>query len=71
MRFSKKKGRQTLDLSGNLIVTRNAELISKTSSSAAPNTVQGARWVSVGESVGFWGRVKATLWVIGYVWGGE
>lgn len=37
MYFSKCKGKQTLDLKGNLILSKNAELVAAASKSSSPN----------------------------------
>tara|TARA_R100000541_G_scaffold59334_1_gene72861 strand:- start:3740 stop:3955 length:216 start_codon:yes stop_codon:yes gene_type:complete len=68
MFYSKKRGKPQLDASGNLILSKNDDLFSSTSSSAGPRNMSNVRYVML-KPLGFMGKVKASLVALSYVWG--
>lgn len=69
MYFYKEKGRQVLDLRGDLILTHNDGLVKGRVKSAAPSAVRNAKYIQDIARMGFWRKVRATLHVIGFIWG--
>ena len=68
MYFFKQKGRQILDLRGNLILTHNKNLVTGRIKSAVPASVRNAKYISVA-SFGIYRKIKATFHAIGFIWG--
>lgn len=64
MYFFKKKGKQYLDLTGNLILSHNNILIKARVTSAAPNGVLYPKYIMLGSH-----RIKATIAVLRFIWG--
>lgn len=69
MYFFKAKGRQVLDLRGNLILTFNPDLVRARVSSAAPRAVRNATYVALGARPGFRARWRATAEALRFIWG--
>lgn len=67
MHFFVKKGKQHLDLSGDLILSHNKDLVSTRNKSAGPTKVIGAKYVLL-STLTFWQKMKATFRVIGHIW---
>lgn len=69
MYFHKKKGKQILDLRGDLILTHNDKLVKCRVKSAAPSAVRNAKYIPDIATMGFIRKVKATLHAIRFIWG--
>lgn len=68
MYFFKEGGKQILDLTGNLILSFNDELVKARAPSAAPDSVKNPKRIMVNK-LGFFRKIKATFIVIGFIWG--
>ena len=68
MYFYRLKGRQILDLRGNLILTHNDELVKARVKSAAPAGVRNTKYIII-NGPGFVGRLKTTMHAIRFIWG--
>lgn len=69
MYFYKEKGKQILDLRGDLVLTHNDGLVKGRVKSAAPSSVKNAKYIQDIARMGFFRKVRATLHVIGFIWG--
>jgi hypothetical protein len=69
MYFYKSKGKQVLDLTGNLILTHNDRLIKARVTSAGPSRVRNASFVDNIAGAGLKRKIKATISVIAFIWG--
>ncbi len=69
MYFYKANGKQYLDFKGDLILSHNDALIKTRIKSAGPRKALNARYILNIKRLGFWGRVKASFHVIGFIWG--
>ncbi len=69
MHASKQRGKPQLDASGNLILSKNDQLFTTTSSSAGPTVLRNASYVML-KPLGFWGKLEATRIAIGWIWSG-
>ena len=69
MYFFLKKGKQYLDLTGNLILSHNDKLVKARVTSAAPTKVLNARYVINSGKLNFRGKLKATLIALNFIWG--
>lgn len=69
MYFYKQKGRQVLDLRGDLILTHNDALVKGRVKSAAPSAVRNAVYVQGIPSLGFWRKLRVTFAAIRFIWG--
>lgn len=67
MNFYYVKGKSHLDLTGNLILSKNNQLITAAAISAAPK-VHKARYCMLG-SLTRWQKVRATFMVLAFIWG--
>lgn len=67
MYFFLNKGKQELDLQGNLILTNNINLITSRIKSAAPSHVANAKYIKL-QNAGFFKKLNATFYVIAYIW---
>lgn len=65
MYFFKTKGKQHLDLRGDLILTHNAQLVRTRARSNAPRYVQNAKYIT---SVGRY-KIRATWAAAKFIWG--
>jgi len=68
MHYFKKKGKTQLDARGNLILSKNAQLVTTTSSSAGPTEVGNANFVML-RGRGFMGKVRASTIALNWIWG--
>lgn len=68
MYFYKDKGKQVLDLRGDLILTHNDALVKGRVKSAAPAGVRNAKYIILA-GMGFLRKIKATFHAIGFIWG--
>lgn len=68
MYFYKAKGKQVLDLRGDMVVSHNDALVKARCKSAGPSKVCNAKFVLLGKGK-FVGRVIATYHVLRYIWG--
>lgn len=68
MHFHRHKGKQILNLQGNLILSKNDDLVSCVSPSAAPNRVQCAYYVKGLAKAGFMAKLRATGRAIAFIW---
>lgn len=65
MYFFKTKGKQHLDLRGNLILSHNAKLVRTRAKSNAPRYVQNARYItSVGSH-----KIRSSWAALKFIWG--
>ena len=69
MYFFKLKGRQVLDLRGDLVITHNDALIKGRVKSAAPSSVQNAKYIELGKKTVLFRRVRATYHAVLFIWG--
>lgn len=67
MYFSKEQGKQILDLSGDLILTHNKNLVIGRVKSAAPASIRNAKSIML-NSLSFFRRIQATFIVVRYIW---
>lgn len=68
MYFYKQKGRQCLDLRGDLILTHNDAIAKARVKSAGPSHVRNASYTPVA-SLGRLGKLKATWAAVRFIWG--
>jgi len=71
MYFYKVAGKQWLDLSGNLILSKNHDLIVARSTSAAPRKVIKGRYIINILNMSFRNKIKATYIVLSFIWRGK
>lgn len=71
MYFYKEKGKQVLDLRGDLILTHNDVLVKGRVKSAAPASVRNAKRIEGIANMGLVPKVKATFAAIRFIWGGN
>lgn len=64
MFFSKVKGKQVLNMQGNLVLTKNEKLVAVTVPSAMPARIQGGDHAYVRKG----GRIAATLTALNFIW---
>ena len=69
MYFFLSKGKQYLDLTGDLVLSSNDRLIKARSKSAAPVKALNAKFVLNCGDLTFIGKLKATILVLRFVWG--
>lgn len=69
MYFHKEKGRQVLDMTGDLILTFNKDLIVARSKSAAPPVVRSATYICDMGRLTFRGKCAASMRAIAFIWG--
>lgn len=67
MYFYYDKGKQHVDLQGDLVITHNKNLVMARAKSAAPK-VHNVSYVVL-PGLGIWRKIKATLLVVGFIWG--
>ena len=68
MYFFKKKGKQYLDLTGNLILSKNKDLILYTAKSAIPHAVYNAKYLLKVNQYNIISKIKTTLIAIRFIW---
>lgn len=69
MYFFKLKGRQMLDLRGDLILSHNQTLVRGRIKSAAPAGVRNGQWVENIPAMSTWRKVKTSLHALRFIWG--
>lgn len=69
MYFYNQKGRQVLDLRGDLVLTHNAALVVGRVKSAAPSSVRHARYIAAIPSMGVVRKVRASWAALRFIWG--
>lgn len=67
MYFYKSRGKQHLDLRGDLILSHNPEIVRARITSAAPAGVHNARYITI-KQLSFWRKIKATLIAARFIW---
>ncbi|MCH9838643.1 hypothetical protein K0U83_23470 [bacterium] len=68
MYFYKHKGRQCLDLQGDLVLTHNDALVKARVKSAAPAGVHNARYVPDIARLGFVKKLRASWSALRFIW---
>ncbi|MAL49643.1 MAG: hypothetical protein CMH18_07780 [Methylophaga sp.] len=69
MYFYKQKGRQVLDLRGDLVLSHNDALVKGRVKSAAPSAVRNSLYVHSIPALGFWRKLRVTFAAIRFIWG--
>lgn len=69
MYFYRSKGKQVLDLRGDLVLTHNTDLILARSKSAAPSAVHNGRYVVGATHLTPWQKLRATVIAVRFIWG--
>lgn len=69
MYFFKRKGKQVLDLTGNLILSHNDALVKSRIKSAAPRHVEHVKYILDIPSMSRWDKTRATFRAIAFIWG--
>ena len=64
MYFFKKRGKQYLDLTGNLILSHNDNIVKARSKSAGPSSIFNDKYIILGDH-----RIKATIATLRFIWG--
>lgn len=68
MYFFKLKGRQILDMRGDLVLTHNPALVRGRIKSAAPAGVHNATYIENLPAMGFRARVAASVIALRFIW---
>lgn len=71
MYFYKHKGRQVLDMRGDLVLTHNDTLVKGRVKSAAPAGVRNAFYVENIPAMGFRAKLRASCLALGFIWGAD
>lgn len=69
MYFFKKSGRQYLDLTGNLILSHNDQLVKSRSTSARPTKILNAKFIINAGNLRIRDKLKATIITLRFIWG--
>ena len=69
MYFYNQKGRQVLDLRGDLVLTHNPALVVGRVKSAAPSAVRNARYICGIPTMGVVRKVRASWAALRFIWG--
>ena len=69
MYFFQKRGKQHLDLRGNLILSHNDALVKARVKSSAPRYVNNAKYILDINKMGFIRKIRATFAAISFIWG--
>jgi len=69
MYFYKSKGKQVLDMRGDLVLTHNDDLVRSISHSAAPRRVTNATYIKSVVKLSFAKKIKATVVAARFIWG--
>ena len=64
MLFSKHKGKQHLNMHGNLVLTKNEKLVTVTAPSAMPALIQGGDHAYIRKG----NRLRATITALNFIW---
>jgi hypothetical protein len=67
MYFYKSKGKQILDLTGDIVLTHNSDPLKTRAKSCAPAAIRGGQYIKL-HNVGFWRRVYIMIYVAAWVW---
>lgn len=68
MYFYLSKGKQCLDLTGDLIITHNRSIITARTKSAGPAAVKHAQYIEA-RGLTLIGKIRATVIAVLYIWG--
>ena len=68
MYFYKEQGKQHLDLTGDLIITHNRNIITARVPSAGPSKVKHAQYIEA-RKLNLMGKLRATVVALLYIWG--
>lgn len=69
MYFYNLKGKQALDLRGDLVLTHNAALVIGRVKSAAPSAVRNAKYIADIPSMSVWRKLRASWAALRFIWG--
>lgn len=69
MYFYNQRGRQVLDLRGDLVLTHNPALVVGRVKSAAPSAVRNARYICAIPSMGVVRKMRASWAALRFIWG--
>lgn len=69
MYFFKEKGRQVLDMRGDLLLTHNTAPIVARIGSAAPSAVRNGQWADNITRMTCWQKLRLSLRVLRFIWG--
>ena len=69
MYFYKQKGRQVLDMRGDLVLTHNDAIVKGRVKSAAPSAVRNATYVENIPAMGFRSKLRASRLALAFIWG--
>lgn len=69
MYFYKQKGKQMLDMRGDLVLSHNDALVKGRVKSAAPAAVRNSKRIENIPKLSFWGKIRATKAAISFIWG--
>lgn len=69
MYFYLQKGRQVLDLRGNLVLSHNPEFVRGRVKSAAPAAVRNGKYIKGIPRMSFWRKVKTSWAALKFIWG--
>lgn len=69
MYFYNSKGKQTLDMRGDLVLTHNVALVIGRVKSAAPSAVNNAKYIANISSMGAWRKLRASWAALRFIWG--
>lgn len=69
MHFHKEKGRQVLDMSGDMVLTFNKDLVSARSKSAAPQVVRRATYICDMGRLTLRGKIATSFRALAFIWG--
>lgn len=69
MYFYKHKGRQVLDLRGDLVLTHNDALVKGRVKSAAPSGVRNATYAEGIPAMGFRAKLRTSWIALSFIWG--
>lgn len=68
MYFFLEKGKQVLDMRGDLVLTHNPALVVGRIKSAAPRAVRNARYIEDVRGLTFWGKLRASRAALRFIW---
>lgn len=71
MYFYLQKGRQVLDLRGDLVLSHNSDLCIGRIKSAAPASVRNAKYIVGLPRMGVAAKLRASAAVLRFIWGGS
>lgn len=68
MYFFLEKGKQVLDMHGDLVLTRNPALVVGRIKSAAPRAVRNAQYIEDVTRLTVWGKIRASRAALRFIW---